>query len=386
MHAVIRQKQGIPWTKEQPKGMKANLEHLASGRVEPNVPVAADTLQLAYGAGMAPKLVAEVSSPLLALRQKALIQVIKAMSAPRELASLLVAGLVPALNAAAAADDDMVRSSANLALAQAAGYPGGQRAMLATSSVDRLVGGASPIVCDANEAVRAHALRAVLELGKNPDGCRALIDASAVQLLIARVSAEAPLLQGLALMALQQLMTQKAGLADSIREGGLGVLIPLLSSEERLAREKAALALVALTTGLAEKLAAGPSALPPLIAMLRDEAPSARHAASSALMSITVDKDVKEMAVSAGVGPALGAALDECVANELQPEEVRDLLVAALTVNLLQTINQMAEYPKARSYFKAKGALQKLMTLEQSSNEHVKKHAAKAVAQVTWMP
>lgn len=386
MHAVIRQRQGLPWTAEEAKGINANLKHLVQVQVKPNVqPVAEDALQLAYGARMAPKLVLEIGSPLLKLRQKALVQVVKAMSTPKELAALLVAGLVPALNKAAADADDMVRTSATLALAQAARYPGGQRDMLASSSVGVLVDGPSPLVCDHNEGVRAHALRAVLELGKSPDGCRGLIGASTVKLLIARISAEVPLLQSLALMGLQQLMTQRDGLADAIREGAMGVLIPILSSAEGLAREKAALALACLTTELHEKKQAGPSALPGLVAMLADEALTARHAASSALMSLTVDNTVKEMAIGAGVPEALGAALDECLENELLPEEKRDKLVAALTVNVIQAIGQMAEHPKGRRYFKSKGALPKLQQILLSSNPHVRNYAAKATTQVTWM-
>ena len=384
---MIRQRQGIAWTKEEPKGIQANLEHLVSVQVKPNVqPVAEDALQLAYGAAKAPKLVSEICSPLLKLRQKALIQVIKTMATPKELEMLLAAGLVHALNTAAKDDDDIVRTSANLALAQAARYPGGQKAMLANGSIEVLIESDGAGIYSENEGVRAHALRAVLELAKNPDGCRALIQAYAVKVLIARISNEVPPLQGLALMALQQLMVQRDGVAHAISEGAMAVIIPILSSQEQLAREKAALALGALTTEFPEKREAGPSALQPLVTMLADEALSARHAASSALMSLTVENSVKELAIGAQVPEALDVALDECVRNETLPEGDRDKLISALTVNLVQTIDQVAEHPKARRYFKSKGTLRKLQQFETSSNIHVRKHTSKAIAQITWMP
>jgi hypothetical protein len=90
------------------------------------------------------------------------------------------------------------------------------------------------------------------------------------------------------------------------------------------------------------------------------------------------------MAIAAGVPEALGTALDECLANELLPEEHRDKLVAALTVNVVQAIDQVAEHPKGRRYFKSQGAFPKLEQIEQSAISHVRKHAAKALAQVTW--
>lgn len=391
MHAIIRKRQGIPWEKEEPKGMKANLEQIVHFQVMPNVQaVPVDALELAYGTGMAPKLVAEVGSagPLL-LRQKALAQILKAMSAPSELAKLVAAGLVPALNAAASENDDIVRTSATLALAQAARQPSGQRAMLASGSVAVLVADRTggPAVCDALEGVRAHGLRAVLELGKSPDGCRALIEASAVSLLIKRVTKEleVPLLQGLALMALQQLMTQVAGLTDAIRNGALAVVVGVLSSPELLAREKAALALASLTTNLQEKAAAGAAALPLLIAMLTEPALTARHAAASALMSITVHNDCKGAAAEAGAPKALAAALSECFENELRPEASRDMLVSALTVNIVQAIDQVADLPKVRRFFRSH-ALEMLQAIANSDNPHVKQHASKAVAQVLWMP
>ena len=66
MHAVIRKRQGLPWEKELPKGLRANLKHLTDVAALPNFePLDPDSLNLAHGALQYPKLVAEISSPLL---------------------------------------------------------------------------------------------------------------------------------------------------------------------------------------------------------------------------------------------------------------------------------------------------------------------------------
>ena len=56
MHSVCRAHQGVEWTREEPKGLDANLRHLVNVSARPNPEsFAPDTLRLAYGAWSAPK-------------------------------------------------------------------------------------------------------------------------------------------------------------------------------------------------------------------------------------------------------------------------------------------------------------------------------------------
>lgn len=236
MHSVCRKVQGLPWQKEEPKGMQANLNHLVAVGARPNPkPTDPNALTLAYGAGCAPRLVQEISNTgSLVLRQKALKEVLKQMSKPKNLAELLAAGLVPALNAAASDADQDLRVSATLALSVAAQQLGGREQMLEHSSIAVL----KEQTTEECQEVRMHCLLAMLHVSKDSDGANALIKAGAVKLLVERCAQETEQLQSLALMTLQQAMTQPDGLNLAIEVKALETISPLLSHEDLLIREK----------------------------------------------------------------------------------------------------------------------------------------------------
>ena len=99
--------------------MEVNLRHLVNVSVRSNPePFPEDKLRLAFGSWGAPKLVREIGGSSLVIKQKALVEVLKQIAAPKVLGTLLVAGLVPALNTAATDSDDVVRASATASLAQ----------------------------------------------------------------------------------------------------------------------------------------------------------------------------------------------------------------------------------------------------------------------------
>lgn len=166
MHARIRQRQGLPYSKEVPQGMAANLrlmqthEHRLLSRPDDE-----NALRLAYGAGMASKLVAELGNDALAT--KALRQALHAMADPQLLSSLLAAGLIPALNTSVQNEDEGLRSLAVQGLSHAARHPLGLREMVAHASVDVLVVEPATLA-DASEEVRRHGLGAVIELARQP--------------------------------------------------------------------------------------------------------------------------------------------------------------------------------------------------------------------------
>jgi len=381
MHAVCRKYQGLPWTKEEPHGMIANLQHLVDVSVcaNPEDPPP-DTLMLAYDARAAPKLVKEINADSLPLRQKALKAALRLAAAPKELSSLLTAGFVPALHTAAAEVDVVVRESAALALAVTARQYNGREQMLVHDSIGVL----STLVCDAEKNVRQYGLLAILELSKSPVGAQRVVDAGKMKLLIRRCAEEVVELQGLALMVLQQAMSRADGLTQAVTSNALDTIAPLLDSVDPFCREKAGLCLAAYTVSLSEKVAAGESmsVLASLLRLLSDKALAVRVAATNALMSITIANECKSVAVSLKAVAEISPLLEECVLGELQGGT--DAPTRALTLNVLQTMGQLAEHPVGRKQLQ--GSLTQLETLTQSTAPQVAKHAANTVALIKWMP
>ena len=382
MHSVCRAHQGVEWTREEPKGLDANLRHLVNVSARPNPEsFAPDTLRLAYGAWSAPKLVSEIAGDSLILRQKALREALKQMAAPKELAALLAAGLVPALNGAADDADDAVRASVTASLAQVARQRGGSEELLAHGSISVI----SRLVVDVLPAARGHALVAILELAKSSVGAKALVDAGAVALLFSRCKEEVAPLQATALMALQQCMSVQPGLVQAIADGALEVIVARLSTaEEPLAREKAALCLAAYTVNLHEKKAAEQAgALPPLFELLRDASTAVNTAGAAALMSLTIDNEVKAAAVKAGAVPHLTSLLDGAAIATMHGGE-SESRTAALTVNTLKCISNLAEHPSGRKLLMP--VLDQVEGLCSSDDVHVAKAAKIAAAIVAWKP
>ena len=78
--------------------MEANLRALVNVDVQPNpVPMDPDVLAVAFEARAHPKLVSQMTHESLVLRQKSLQYACQAMSAPREIACFLEAGIVKSL-------------------------------------------------------------------------------------------------------------------------------------------------------------------------------------------------------------------------------------------------------------------------------------------------
>ena len=100
MHSVMRKRQGLPYQKEEPKGLLANARHLAHVEARAGS-FPTDDLGLAYGTRAHPKLVKQCVDPKPELRNRALAHVCEQVRFARETASFLPAGLVPALNESA---------------------------------------------------------------------------------------------------------------------------------------------------------------------------------------------------------------------------------------------------------------------------------------------
>ena len=166
MHAVIRKRQGLPWEKEEPKGMLKNLTHLTNVESLPNfVPFPEDTLRIAHGVLAYTQLVADIGSPLLALRQKALAKTVEMLEAPRHIASFLSAGLVKALNVSGLDDNAEVRHSTTLAFGRIAHEEKGRQEILDRDSPPVLL----KLADDPEVAVRSNCLDAVAVLSRSRD-------------------------------------------------------------------------------------------------------------------------------------------------------------------------------------------------------------------------
>ena len=110
MHQVCRKYQGLHWEPPRDKGMEANLRALVNVDVQSNPqPMHADTLAVAFEARSHPKLVGEITCSSLVLRQKSLQYACQAMSAPREIACFLEAGIIESLTMAGRDQDNEVR-------------------------------------------------------------------------------------------------------------------------------------------------------------------------------------------------------------------------------------------------------------------------------------
>lgn len=382
MHSVMRKVQGLPYEPPRPQGMKANLASLVDVSVRPNPePLPEDTLAVAFDARAYPKLVLEMTGLSLVLRQKSLRYAIEKMTAPKEVASFLEAGIVEALNIAGRDENDEVRALATRAFARVAREPNGRKLLLERNSVSVL----KKMVQDTVEDVRANCLEAMLELGRDIKGADSLIEHGCVELLVKRAPQEAAVLQGPTLAAVRIMMMRPSGLTNGIETEGIGTMASMLAAPEASAREHAAWCLAALTVELREKAAARKGeAIGAVVSLLRVERDVATQtAALAALMSLTAENEAKTEAVRTHkVVEVLLPMLERSALLELQGN--MNPATCTQTVNLAKCIANLAEEPKGRKQLQP--ALAQLEPLTESAEPLVRKHAASAVERVTWKP
>ena len=178
---VWRKRQGIEYTPAAPKGLYANSAHLARTEAKPNFePKPPTQLNVAYGHGAAPALVRHiegagpqpVGSTESVLRLKAIEQALEMMHSPAELSCLLVAGIVPALNTAAANDpDEKIRLAALTALCRIAREGAGRASMLESATSSSLLTAAA----DSSVEVRGACLRVVHQTAAYYEGVKELV-------------------------------------------------------------------------------------------------------------------------------------------------------------------------------------------------------------------
>ena len=148
MHQVCRKYQGLHWEPPRSAGIQANLRALVNVDVQGNPqPLEADTLAVAFEAGSHLKLVGEMTCSSLVLRRKSLQYACLKMSAPREIACFLEAGIVASLTMAGRDEDSEVRLLLHALMAAAP----------LTRPTPRLP---RPLACRCPAGARAHHTRA----------------------------------------------------------------------------------------------------------------------------------------------------------------------------------------------------------------------------------
>ncbi|KAL1525520.1 hypothetical protein AB1Y20_020376 [Prymnesium parvum] len=392
MHAVIRKRQGLPWEKEVSQGFSKNSTHLIQVAAIPNFePMAEDTLTLAHGVLAYPKLVREINSPLLTLKQKALNKMLEMTVASRHIASFLAVGCVAALNTAARDSDSEVKGMATNALARIAREDKGRQELVAQQSVGVL------LQCAADESaqVRLAAFEAVSWLAVTHEGMRACYEAGFVKVTVDRCTEEGgeseAQVQLAALVALHALSKNNPGARAAIDCGAIEMCVKVLEHGTDAMCEQAGYCLTALTFDqLNKSTALASDIMDPLILLLRsNKSLAVKMAAASALMSMTNgirfedgSNACKKAAIDAGAVGALVPLLQEGLAHERAGTMSHK--TSALTVYVTKCIANLADLVIGRKQLQA--CLKDLDILSKSNEPLVRKHATIAVERVKWQP
>jgi hypothetical protein len=190
-------------------------------------PVALPTTHIveAYGLGKCPKLVDQVESPDLAVRQSALRVLCEEFRNPANIAGCAQAGVFTLLPAFVLDEDLITRKRASEALALASRDYNGRAAMLSESFAQTV----QPALDDASQDVRASIYAALEGASALPAGVRALVQAEYPAKLVAKVSSEAdPALRTVVLAVLYNVLRDRDGLQAALDAGAVEACIALL--------------------------------------------------------------------------------------------------------------------------------------------------------------
>ena len=395
MHQVWRQRQGIPWAPEQPKGMLTNLAHVAKAQAMPNFePAPADELTTAFGFNAYPKLVSCIAGSwktgpeAQALRRKALEAALEMMKGPAHLAGLLAAGIVPALNTAITSEPDAdIQAQALTVAARVARELTGRMAMYEHDSPRVLL----RMTNHEAAVVRSACWSAITEVAKAADGITALVNGGCVKMLVDRSQTApgggpvVPAVQALVVTALGRICQRDTGLDEAIKEGAVPAAVGMLQADLKETRVQAAQCLAVLTHNQSEKdVALKAGVMPPLASMLQSGDPEMTPAAAAVLMSMSNGSNAcKTEAVKAGCVSALQPLLANSVA--MLRAGALDYETSALTVYVTKCMAVLADAPVGRKQLKA--SLANLELLAQDGVEPlVQKHAIIAIERIKWKP
>jgi len=254
--------------------------------------------------------------------------------------------------------------------------------------------------------VRLACLTVVQQFASYNEGAKALVEASFVELLLARCKGTPdggppiPEVQAIAVTGLGRVCQTEEGCKEAIRLEAVPTALAMLMSDAGTAVQyQSAFCLAVLTYEQAEKrVALDANVMPKLVYMLgagADKADEAmrlklRTAAAALLMSMangtrdaeTGENACKPAAVEAGackvLVPLMREALEMQRAGELTAEN------SELAVYVAKCMASLADSPKGRKQLKV--VLPELTALTSSSESTLGKHASIAIERITWEP
>ena len=333
----------------------------------------------AFGAGMCPKLVAQVSSVKRSVRVSALLALCDELKKPKRLAECLDLGIINTLNAQISSDSDAItRFRASKALGVCSLDANGCFAMIKakTASVVSLA------LSDDQIGVRRNIYEALIQLSTGcTEGASALVKAKYPALLVTKATTEDTRLQALALRLLCNCLNDNAGLEAALGNSAVETCIMLLPHSDTSIRCEAARTLARLCfSEMAKMSAIDGNAVPALVALLKDPERMVRAAAVGALMAITTtDQGKISMVASEPEGRNESISLLVSLLKEGQND--------MLAINTLKCIANVAVHPVAQKELQeTTDCLNLLSRMCVNDDEFIAKHASIAKKVVMWRP
>eukprot|EP00667_Euglena_gracilis_P011949 EG_transcript_12215 len=377
MWSVLRRQQGEEYEPSNPtRGhLGENLNHIARFESKPNVkPTDPQMLPEPYESRVYQKLILNLRSPDLVLRQKAVAALIQLFGQKGEhVARTIEFGGIPALVESTKDASEGVRVDASIALAKLAAHPKGLTVILDGDLVGPLIAAVSDTPAAAVQALRT--LQALDAHWNSHAGTAALLAAGGVQLYI-RLAREGPdPVRAEALKALAKVYSVKEAFIGVLEAQVMPVLTDLLVSESPDVLESAAENVACLCFYSAGKRAAvqDPETTRRLLALITHEDTPVRVSATAALMGITIDNTGKELVIAHGGLEPLMA----CLPHETDP---------AVLVNVLKTFCNVSENPAARPRLAA--CVLQLHTIkgDPAASQLLVNTATRALEMITWKP
>eukprot|EP01012_Entosiphon_sulcatum_P027205 TRINITY_DN3278_c0_g1_i1.p1 TRINITY_DN3278_c0_g1~~TRINITY_DN3278_c0_g1_i1.p1 ORF type:complete len:379 (-),score=66.85 TRINITY_DN3278_c0_g1_i1:15-1151(-) len=378
MWAVLRAQQGEDYEFSPPTrgDFRENNNHIAMFQCREN-PKAIDPNALTepYLNRVYSKLVANLMSPELILRKKAVVALIDYFGQKREhVASAIRSGAIPALVKTLHDENTEVRVNSCVALRAIVEHPTGQKQVL-----DSKLEGELKQACDDPQSevvVEALRLLAAMDAHWNDSaGTLALINAGCIPMYIRKAKTGVDVVKAEALRALSKVYSVKEAFIKVLDAEAMPVLSSLLTNRSSAVLEHAANNIALLCFYSAGKRAAvrEPATMRELITLLASPNAEVRAATSSAIMAITIDNDGKEQALQFG-----GVAQFEHRLREEHDEVV--------IVTVLKCICNVSENPQARVAMQGFVPRIKEILAAPGSSERLQNAARRAVSAITWKP
>eukprot|EP00798_Chlamydomonas_sp_ICE-L_P030259 gene30259-35246_t len=360
--------------------IEANLRHIARHEAKPNPkPQSSTSVTRGFEAVAYPKIVKELGSDNLVVRQKSLLAARELLASPVSYMGCIAAGITPAVIKLLEDADALVRERAAGTLEFIATKEVGARDIKQHGGVALLVG----LLQDSVTAVRDAAYRALIEDARFEVTRGEIVQlGTALDLLMKLVLEESQerSLQGLRLLNACVKMRQNQPALEQlvVGSGAIPSAVGLTAADKSPAIQEQAASLLSMLTSHAEeakKEAVEAGCVPNLLAILA-AGPSAisvtlATAVATALMAATIVIEGKYAAVKYEGGMAI-------VVKWLDPARSEQLCV-----NMMEVISNCAEAPQARPLLAEAGGREKLTEIREAAvlESLLERSAAQALRQ-----